>query len=90
MFNATFEWLEQWPGILATLDGLVAFGDEEGWIGRGVFVEVTDALRRGLPVWYLPASGPPRETFALSPAPLPVRSFQRFARLVPLEEAEAA
>lgn len=43
-------WRRAWPGVLASLSGLVVFGAKDGTIGTGCLRELTDALAWGLPV----------------------------------------
>jgi hypothetical protein len=35
---------ERWPYVLFSLDAVVAFGDDGGWIDRNTFVEIVDAV----------------------------------------------
>ena len=64
------EWLTRWPTVLARCDRLVFIADADGVIGYGVWQEVHDAERRGLPVLYLDAAGRfiPRERVQLRKA----------------------
>jgi len=56
-FRDRGDWLARWPGILPTLAAVVVFADENGWIGAGVWAEVHDARRHGVPVYVLDDAG---------------------------------
>jgi hypothetical protein len=57
-FSSNQDWLQRWPELLPTLDGLV-FGSAPGRVvGAGVVREVVDARVRGLPVEYLERGEP--------------------------------
>jgi hypothetical protein len=47
----TTGWLEGWPCLLRSLHALVAFGEPDGIVGRGTFVEIVDAVEAGREVW---------------------------------------
>jgi len=51
------EWLEEWPGLLVALAGLVVIGDRLDSIGTGCLREVTDAITLGLPLAALAPGG---------------------------------
>jgi len=51
------EWLEEWPGLLVALAGLVVIGDRLDTIGTGCLREVTDAITLGLPLAALAPGG---------------------------------
>ena len=53
LYADSFDWLECWPAMLATLDGLVYFTAEDRTIGAGVAREVTDVAALGLPIHLL-------------------------------------
>lgn len=57
LFTSNSDWLAKWPAILPTLSAFVAFTDEEGWVGRGVWTEVRDARAHGVPVSVLDDAG---------------------------------
>lgn len=50
LYTSTNDWLRRWPNILAMVDAVCVFTDEDGWIGRGVWTEMRDAELSGLPV----------------------------------------
>lgn len=56
-FTSTDDWRRRWPELLNTLQAVVFFADDDGYIGYGVFTELTDALDRGIPVRYLAPNG---------------------------------
>jgi hypothetical protein len=56
-FGSMAVWERVWPGILADLDWIVFFADDEGCIGGGVVREVLDACARCIPVEYLGSDG---------------------------------
>lgn len=56
-FRSNDEWRRRWPGVLDSLAAVAFFDDGAGFIGRGTLDEITDAARRGLPVYYLTPSG---------------------------------
>ena len=43
-------WLREWPGILASLAGLVIFADHAGTVGVGCLHEIVDAVMLGVPL----------------------------------------
>jgi len=49
-FHSNADWLERWPEVLGSIDGLVFASDPDGWIGAGVYKEVEDAVAAGIPV----------------------------------------
>jgi len=51
------EWLEEWPGLLVALAGLVVVGDRLDSIGTGCLREVTDAITLGVPLAALAPGG---------------------------------
>jgi len=51
------EWLEEWPGLLVALAGLVVVADRLDTVGTGCLREVTDAITLGLPVAALVPGG---------------------------------
>ena len=53
LYADSFDWVECWPAILATLDRLVYFTAEDRTIGAGVAREVTDVAALGLPIHLL-------------------------------------
>lgn len=61
LFQSNSDWLCRWPEILPTLDAVVYFEDRDGYIGYGVFTEISDALARGIPVHFLTPEGKLRE-----------------------------
>ena len=50
MFDTNEQWLAAWPEVLASLDLLVLWADEAGFIGAGVLKELTDAIAARVPV----------------------------------------
>lgn len=61
LFQSNSDWLCRWPEILPTLDAVVYFEDRDGYIGYGVFTEISDALARGIPIYFLTPEGKLRE-----------------------------
>ena len=55
-FRDTAHWRATWPAVLASLSVLVFIADGDGWIGRGVWVEVQQARTR-VPVYLLTDDG---------------------------------
>jgi hypothetical protein len=53
LFRSNADWKRAWPAILATIDALVFFADDDGYVGYGVWTELCDADARGIPIWYL-------------------------------------
>ena len=53
MYQGAKDWLEKWPKVLdETINGGLFFLlDTDGFIGRGVHTEVSDILKKGLPVY---------------------------------------
>ncbi|HXY45426.1 MAG TPA: hypothetical protein VEH29_14650 [Acidimicrobiales bacterium] len=41
-------WFDEWPDLLASLDGLVVFAAPDGTIGTGCVTELADALASGI------------------------------------------
>lgn len=52
-FSSNADWLRRWPLILPTIAAVCVVSDEAGWIGKGVWVELSDALAIDLPVFVL-------------------------------------
>lgn len=52
LFTSNAEWKRGWPDILSTIDALVFFADDDGYVGYGVWTELSDAYERGIPIWY--------------------------------------
>ena len=63
MFTSNAGWLAVWPEIVGTLDLIVLWADEDGFIGAGCLREVTDAMVASVPVVALDWKGRLR-TFA--------------------------
>ena len=63
MFTSNAGWLAAWPELVRTLDLLVLWADEEGFVGAGCLREVTDAIVARVPVVALDPRGKLR-TFA--------------------------
>lgn len=57
LFTSHAEWRRGWPNILTTIDALVFFADDDGYVGYGVWTELCDANERGIPIWYLAPHG---------------------------------
>lgn len=57
LFGSHADWKRGWPGILATIDALVFFADDDGYVGLGVWTELCDAGAHGIPIWYLAPHG---------------------------------
>ena len=57
MFTTNEQWLAAWPEVLASLDLLVLWADEAGFIGTGVLREVVDAIAARVPVVALDHEG---------------------------------
>lgn len=52
LFSSNAEWKLGWPDLLATIDAIVFFADDDGCVGYGVWTELSDADERGIPIWY--------------------------------------
>ena len=63
MFASNAGWLAAWPELVGTLDLIVLWADEDGFIGAGCLREVTDAMVASVPVVTLDWKGRLR-TFA--------------------------
>jgi hypothetical protein len=50
LFTSTAHWLRAWPDILDRITSVSVLADTDGAVGRGVYIEVRDALQRGCPV----------------------------------------
>ena len=50
MFASSTDWLERWPEVLGSIDGVVVVPDERGAVGAGVVQEIVDAHRVLVPV----------------------------------------
>jgi len=59
LFTSNESWRAGWPAVLASCAALAFFADDAGWIGYGVWTEMHDAARAGLPIWYLSRTGAP-------------------------------
>jgi hypothetical protein len=57
LYRDTLHWQATWPQHLARLTAFLYFSDVDGTIGRGVLMEITDALMRRIPTFYLPDVG---------------------------------
>jgi hypothetical protein len=57
MFNSDDEWLEGWRDVIDKLYVLAVFADEEGYIGAGCLLEITDAIACGVPIVALDQDG---------------------------------
>lgn len=80
LFADRTDWLRRWPGVLRSLATVVAFADAEGWIGYGVWSEVRDALRRGLPVYFLTDDGAAHPWATVTVAERNADDWRRHAR----------
>ena len=76
MFTSNAGWLAVWPEMVGTLDLIVLWADEDGFIGAGCLREVIDAMVASVPVVALDWKGRLR-TFAgihcHGPLPSPAR-----------------
>jgi hypothetical protein len=52
LFGSNAHWKRRWPDILTTIDALVFFADDDGYVGLGVWTELCHADERGIPIWY--------------------------------------
>ncbi len=52
LFTSNADRKRGWPGILTTIDALVFFADDDGYVGLGVWTELCHADERGIPIWY--------------------------------------
>ena len=50
------DWRREWLKLCPTVD-LLLFFDHEGWIGKGVYAEARDVLKRGKDVFYVQPDG---------------------------------
>ncbi len=57
LFASNDDWRARWPDMLPTLAAVVVFAGDAGWIGAGVWAEVRDARKRGIPVYVLDDAG---------------------------------
>lgn len=57
LYRDVADFKRRWPRLLPTLSALAFFADEAGYIGYGVWTEIRDMRRRGLPVWFLTDDG---------------------------------
>lgn len=55
LFASNAEWRARWSTLLATLDAVIFFDDDDGCIGAGTEQEITDAWLAGIPVFFLPS-----------------------------------
>lgn len=95
-FTSNHDWRRRWPDLLPTLQGVVFFADNDGYVGYGVWTELNDALDRGIPVRYLTPNGGLCEISAedgeievLAFRPWDWRQFAMIAYTVPATEALA-
>jgi hypothetical protein len=53
------DWLSKWPGICRNIidGGLLFILDNVGYVGKGVFTEISDVMTKGLPVFLVDRSG---------------------------------
>ena len=56
-FHSNRAWRRGWPKLLASIDAVVFFADDDGFIGLGVWTELCDADERGIPISYLAPHG---------------------------------
>lgn len=78
-YRSNADWLADWPGLLATLSGLVVFPDVDGTIGAGCLRELTDAWYVGIPVALLDDHGDLRHVSTLRIVPAGRRGPARLA-----------
>lgn len=57
LFGSNADWKRGWPALLPTIDALVFFADDDGYVGLGVWTELCDADERGIPICYLAPHG---------------------------------
>jgi hypothetical protein len=57
LYSSNAHWQATWPQHLKRIDGVVFFTDTDLTIGKGVVAELSDALRRGVPIHYLQDDG---------------------------------
>lgn len=50
LFTSNADWLSKWPGIVSQIDALIFFEDAAGYIGLGVWTEISDAIAHAIPV----------------------------------------
>jgi hypothetical protein len=55
-YPSAADWRREWPMLCPTID-LLLFFDHEGWIGKGVYAEARDVLKRGKDVFYVQPDG---------------------------------
>lgn len=53
LFGSTEHWRVEWDTVLATIDRLIFFADEDGCIGAGVYQEILDARLAQIRIAYL-------------------------------------
>ena len=86
-YRSNLDWVRGWPATLRTLTHLVFFCDPDGWIGRGVWTEITDAERDGVTAFHVNDRGRLTPLNALQFGPPNEECWQRYCRVV-LPEAE--
>lgn len=57
LFASNAGWRARWPALLPTLAAVVFFTDDAGWIGKGVWAEISGAAHAGVPVALLTDGG---------------------------------
>jgi hypothetical protein len=91
LYHDSAHWRATWPQHLRRITGLLFFADPDSSIGRGVFAELADAKRRGLPLHYLRGDGTliPCDEVVVELLDDGV-SWRRYARVGPTARAEHA
>lgn len=58
MYRSGKDWIEKWPSVRQIIDGGLFFTvDDTFHIGKGVYTEVSDILKRQLPVYLVAHNG---------------------------------
>jgi hypothetical protein len=82
LFNDPTDWRRRWPVLVRVIDALVFFTDHAGFIGRGVYDEISDARAANKPVHFFSDAG---TLYQLSAIRISVvnggRDWQRYARV---------
>lgn len=57
LYGSMQQFREKWPTILPSIGLLIFISDKDNTIGRGVWIEIHDALSHKIPVMYMTYSG---------------------------------